>query len=201
MIRTISYAALALFIASAPASVLAQNAPASDPAVQPPSIALPDATAAPEATATTAPDVKAKQNPPKPVEGQIVLQDKGTLLASAIIGSSVYSPDDKSVGEVNDLIVKPTGEIEAIIVGVGGFIGFGEKNVAIAINRFTMEPSEDLRSTKLVLNATKEDLEAAPSFKSAYVQKLDEEYAQQSALLNSQYQEANRYPTVPAPTK
>jgi hypothetical protein len=63
-----------------------------------------------------------------------------------------------------------------------------------------MEPTEDLASTRLVLNATKEELEAAPAFKSAYVQKLDQEYERQSALLNSQYkEEANRYPTVPAP--
>ena len=36
MIKTISYAALALFLVSVPASVLAQNAPANDPATQPP---------------------------------------------------------------------------------------------------------------------------------------------------------------------
>lgn len=186
MIRTISYAALALFLVSAPASVLAQNAPAGDSAVQPPAVVLPDATA--------------KQSPPQPVEGQIILQDKATFLASAIIGGSVYSPSNEWVGDVNDLVIKPTGEIEAVVVGVGGFIGIGEKNVAIALNRFTMEPTPDFASTKLVLNATKEELEAAPSFKSAYVQQLDEEYEQQSALLNSQYkEEANRYPTVPAP--
>jgi hypothetical protein len=119
MIRTISYAALALFLISAPASVLAQNAPANDPAGQPPATMLPDATAAPDAVA--------KENPPKPVEGQIILQDKSTLLASAIIGSSVYSPSDESMGDVNDLVIKPTGEIEAVVVGVGGFIGIGEK--------------------------------------------------------------------------
>jgi hypothetical protein len=146
------------------------------------------------------PDTTAKENPPKPVEGQIILQDKSTFLASAIIGGSVYSPGDESVGDVNDLVIKPTGEIEAVVVGVGGFVGIGEKNVAIALNRFTIEPTEDLASTKLVLNATKEELEAAPAFKSAYVQKLDQEYQQQSALLNSQYEEgANRYPTVPVP--
>lgn len=153
---------------------------------------LPDATAAPETVA--------KENPPIPVEGQIILQDKSTFLASAIIGGSVYSPSNESVGDVYDLVIKPTGEIEAIIVGVGGFVGIGEKNVAIALDRFTIEPTEDLARTKLVLNATKEELQAAPAFKSAYVQKLDEEYQQQSALLNSQYkEEANRYPTVPAP--
>ncbi len=191
MIRTISYAALALFLASVPASVLAQNAPANDPAGQPPAVVLPDATAAPEAVA--------KENPPTPVEGQIILQDKATFLASAIIGGSVYSPSNESVGDVNDLVIKPTGEIEAVVVGVGGFVGIGEKNVAIALNRFTMEPTEDLASTKLVLNATKEELEAAPAFKSAYIQKLDQEYERQTQLLNQPSNEPGQYPTVPAP--
>ena len=183
MIKTISYAALALFLVSVPASVLAQNAPANDPATQPPAMALPDATA--------------KESPPKPVEGQIINQDKATLLASAIIGGSVYSPADESVGDVNDLVIKPTGEIEAVVVGVGGFIGIGEKDVAIALNRFTMEPTPDFASTKLVLNATKEELQAAPAFKSAYMQKLDEENQQQSALSNDGRQ--CKYPAVPAP--
>ena len=193
MIRTISYAALALFLVSVPASVLAQNAPAGDPAGQPPAVVLPDATAAPDAVA--------KENPPEPVEGQIILQDKATFLASAIIGGSVYSPSNESVGDVNDLVIKPTGEIEAVVVGVGGFIGIGEKNVAIALNRFTMEPTEDLASTKLVLNATKEELEAAPAFKSAYVQKLDQEYERQTQLMNQPSNEPGQYPTVPAPQK
>ena len=82
-------------------------------------------------------------------------------------------------------MVKPTGEIEAVVVGVGGFIGIGKKDVAIALDRFTMEPTPDLSSTKLVLNATKEELEAAPAFKSAYSQKLEQEVQQQSALSNS----------------
>lgn len=185
MIKTISYAALALFLVSMPASVLAQTAPANDPATPPPVTALPDATA--------------KESPPQPVEGQIVNQDKATLLASAIIGGSVYSPADESVGDVNDLVIKPTGEIEAVVVGVGGFIGIGEKDVAIALNRFTMEPTPDFATTKLVLNATKEELQAAPAFKSAYMQKLDEDYQQQSALRNKEYDEANKYPTVPGP--
>jgi len=183
MIRTISYATLALFLVSVPASVLAQNAPANDPAVEPPAVALPDATT--------------KESPPKPLEGQIINQDKATFLASAIIDGSVYSPSDESVGDVNDLVIKPTGEIEAVVVGVGGFIGIGEKNVAIALNRFTMEPTPDFASAKLVLNATKEELEAAPAFKSAYVQKLDEEYQEQTALSNEDSGEPGQYPAAP----
>lgn len=125
----------------------------------------------------------------------MITQEKSTLLASSIIGGSVYSPANESIGDVNDLVVKTTGEIEAVVVGVGGFIGIGEKDVAIALNRFTMEPTPDLSSTKLVLNATKEELEAAPAFKSAYAQKLDEEMQQQSALNNNQ---PGQTPAVPA---
>ena len=181
MIKTISHAALALFLVSVPASVLAQTAPANDPAALP---------------ATALPDATAKESPPQPVEGQIINQDKATLLASAIIGGSVFSPADESVGDVNDLVIKPTGEIEAVVVGVGGFIGIGEKDVAIALNRFTIEPTPDLATTKLVLNATKEELQAAPAFKSAYMQKLDEDYQQQSSVSKD---EVNKYPTVPGP--
>jgi len=100
------------------------------------------------------------------------------------------------VGDVNDLVIRPTGEIEAVVVGVGGFIGIGEKDVAIALNRFTIEPTPDFATTKLVLNATKEELQAAPAFKSAYMQKLDEQYQQQSSL---QKDEITKYPTVPGP--
>ena len=131
-----------------------------------------------------------------PLRAKSITQDKATLLASAIIGGSVYSPADESVGDVNDLVIKPTGEIEAVVVGVGGFIGIGEKDVAIALNRFTMEPTPDLSSTKLVLNATKEELEAAPAFKSAYAQKLDEEMQQQSALSNNS--QPGQTPAVPS---
>ena len=185
MIKTISYAALALFLVSVPASVLAQNAPANDPATQSPAVALPDATA--------------KESPPQPVEGQIITQDKATFLASAILDGSVYSPSDEAVGDVNDLVIKPTGEVEAVVVGVGGFIGIGEKDVAIALDRFTMEPTPDLASAKLVLNATKEELEAAPAFKSAYAQKLDEEYQKQTSLNNQQNNQPGQTPAVPAP--
>jgi hypothetical protein len=185
MIKAISQAALALFLVSVPASVLAQNAPANDPATEPPATVLPDATA--------------KESPPQPLEGQIINQDKATLLASVIIGGNVYSPADESVGDVNDLVIKPTGEIEAVVVGVGGFIGIGEKDVAIELNRFTMEPAPDLGTAKLVLNATKEELQAAPAFKSAYAQQLDEEYERQTALSKNQRDEPGQFPAVPAP--
>ena len=87
---------------------------------------------------------------------------------------------------MNDLVIKPTGEIEAVVVGVGGFIGIGEKDVAIALNRFTMEPTPDFATTKLVLNATKEELQAAPAFKSAYMPRSWTRNMQQQSSLKKE---------------
>ena len=60
---------------------------------------------------------------------------------------------------------------------------------------------EAMPTTRDFQTARRSNAVAAPAFKSAYVQKLDEEYAKQTELLNTQYQEANRYPTVPEPQK
>jgi hypothetical protein len=161
MIKATSLSALALaMMLGAGAGALAQSSGnssgSSDPALQ----SLPDAT---------------KQVPPKPIEGQIVMQDMTTLLASNLMGATVYSPKDEVVGDVNDLIMTPQGQIQGMVVGVGGFLGMGEKDVALKMDRFSITPSDDGSASKLVLNATVEDLTAAPAFKSAYAQKIEKE--------------------------
>ena len=71
------------------------------------------------------------------------------ILASKFIGMRVYATEkdvapDASVkagsekewddiGEINDVILSRKGDVQAVIVGVGGFIGIGEKNVAVAM--------------------------------------------------------------------
>ncbi|MGK9236470.1 PRC-barrel domain-containing protein [Inquilinus limosus] len=54
-----------------------------------------------------------------------------TWRASKLIGVGIYGPDDQRVGEVNEILVDRQGKAQAIVVGVGGFLGIGEKNVAI----------------------------------------------------------------------
>ncbi|MGF6227637.1 sporulation protein YlmC with PRC-barrel domain [Inquilinus ginsengisoli] len=54
-----------------------------------------------------------------------------TWRASKLIGVDVYGPDDQRVGEVNEVLVDRNGQMQAIVVGVGGFLGIGEKDVAI----------------------------------------------------------------------
>jgi sporulation protein YlmC with PRC-barrel domain len=87
-------------------------------------------------------------------------------MASKIIGESVYTStaeDAEAVGEVNDLLVGSDGEIEAAIIGVGGFLGVGEKNVAIDYDELQLTTDED-GNYHIVLETSREELETAPSF-------------------------------------
>jgi sporulation protein YlmC with PRC-barrel domain len=87
-------------------------------------------------------------------------------LASQIIGETVYAStaeDAEAIGEVNDLIVGTDGEIDAAIVAVGGFLGVGEKNVAVSYGDLRLT-TEDDGSQYVVLETNKEELETAPEF-------------------------------------
>ncbi len=73
--------------------------------------------------------------------------------ASKIIGSSVYDTSRHKIGNVNDLVITPDKTVSFAIVGVGGFLGLGQKDVAIPINRFSrMQPMTLPGATKKALN-------------------------------------------------
>jgi sporulation protein YlmC with PRC-barrel domain len=79
-----------------------------------------------------------------------------------ILGKDVYNPAGEKVGEVNDLIITPKRSLSYAIIGVGGFLGIGEHDVAIPVSKFKQEMG------KIVLpGATKEALKAAPKFEYA----------------------------------
>ena len=51
--------------------------------------------------------------------------------ASKLVGLRVYGPDNKSVGKITDVLVGKDGRAQDVIIGVGGFLGIGEKDVAV----------------------------------------------------------------------
>jgi hypothetical protein len=101
----------------------------------------------------------------RPVQGQIVLQDENSVLASTMIGSTVYSANEEEIGDISDVIVQIDGKVEGVVIGVGGFLGIGEKNVSIAMDRFQVQQDEAGEEPRLVLSSTKEELQGAPEFK------------------------------------
>jgi putative membrane protein len=62
--------------------------------------------------------------------------------ASKLVGVAIYGPDDKKIGSVTDVLIDRQGKAEAVVVGIGGFLGLGEKDVAIPFGEvsFTDQP-------------------------------------------------------------
>ncbi|HWJ87945.1 MAG TPA: PRC-barrel domain-containing protein [Pelagibacterium sp.] len=87
-------------------------------------------------------------------------------LATEIIGETIYNStaaDADSIGEVNDFVLDHNGEIGAVIVGVGGFLGIGQKNVAINWDELELATDVD-GNNRLVSSMTREQLENAAEF-------------------------------------
>ena len=77
---------------------------------------------------------------------------------------NVYDPADNKIGEVMDVLVNRDGKIDAFIVGVGGFLGAGEKDVAVPFNDIGFT-NKNNNKWYMVMNTTKDALKAAPGFK------------------------------------
>jgi len=88
---------------------------------------------------------------------------QNALLVSNIHEQNVYDPQENKIGEVKDLVLDRGGKVTAAILSVGGFLGMGEKDIAVAFS--------DLRATErnnkwwLTINATKDELKNATGFR------------------------------------
>ena len=78
---------------------------------------------------------------------------------------SVYDPNDNKIGEIQDVLVnKKTGQVASVIIGVGGFLGAGEKDVAAPISAIKVT-NKNNNKNYLVMDTTKDALKSAPGFK------------------------------------
>jgi sporulation protein YlmC with PRC-barrel domain len=77
---------------------------------------------------------------------------------------NVYDPSDSKIGEIMDVLVDPEGKIGVLIVGVGGFVGLGEKDVAVPFNAVQFK-TKDSNKWYPVMNTTKDALKTAPGYK------------------------------------
>jgi len=80
---------------------------------------------------------------------------------SKLIGRNIQNPQNETIGEINSVRIGATGNVEAVIVGVGGFLGLGEREVAIAWKDLTVADN----GNKVTLAMTKEQLKAMPEYK------------------------------------
>lgn len=104
----------------------------------------------------------ATTTPPTVSNAFVAERRQDQWLASGLRSKNVYDRNDQKIGVINDLVVDRDGRVAAVVIGVGGFLGIGEKNVGV--------PFQDLKVTMrdnnewLVLDRSKDDLRAAPAF-------------------------------------
>lgn len=116
--------------------------------------------AQPQAQKPATPDATA---PDSSAASSVTIDASQAMLVTRVIGSSVFTAADENVGDINDLIFDNNGTIQAAIIGVGGFLGMGEKDVAVPLNQITAVRDET-NAIKLTIAASRDDLEKAPAF-------------------------------------
>jgi sporulation protein YlmC with PRC-barrel domain len=76
---------------------------------------------------------------------------------------NVYSPDNNKIGDVDDVLLGADGKINALVIGVGGFLGIGEKHVIVPFTAVKADRKDN--KWQLTMNSSKDELKAAPGFK------------------------------------
>ena len=131
-----------------PAGAFAQTtttpSPSSPPAAAAPHSSTP-AAAAPQAAAPAAQATRHMR--------------EDQMRASKLIGSAVYDPNEQKIGTIDELVLNPDGKVADVVLGVGGFLGAGEKHVAVA-----MAEVKRGKNDHFVLSTTKDALKQMANF-------------------------------------
>ena len=97
------------------------------------------------------------------VEKKSAATFSGDVSAKELLSENVVNAANESIGDINDVLIDREGKVAAVIVGVGGFLGMGEKDVALPYDQLTF--AKDANNSLIVgTSATKESLEAAPEY-------------------------------------
>lgn len=118
-----------------------------------PAAALAQTSATTPAPATEAPAAETHLNKPDNKPGDmasdqtaetagpfITVPEMGAWRVTDLEGKAVYGAENESIGEISDVLVSQDGSINAVIIGVGGFLGIGEKNVAVDMSALQLGP-------------------------------------------------------------
>jgi sporulation protein YlmC with PRC-barrel domain len=119
---------------------------------------------------------------------------KATWRASKLMGLDIYNRADEKIGDINEILLDKDGKVKAVVIGVGGFLGMGEHDVAVSMDKLKFmeeahkaaraDAKTDSKATTgsaaapaarsttndwvpdhAVMDATKDQLKALPQFK------------------------------------
>jgi len=120
----------------------------------------------PSASQSAPPPAAAPSTPAPSTSAKVITQQSpDQFLASKFKGTNVIGTNDEKVGDVSDILFDKSGKVDAIIVGVGGFLGIGAKDVALPLSSFQVVKASNGAADKLRLSMSKDELKQMAEFK------------------------------------
>ena len=107
---------------------------------------------------------QAKTTGTAPAEAKFSTVSKDEMFSSKLKGLSVTNQKDETVGEITDIAIK-NHEVDALILSVGGFLGMGERYVAVSPSSVSVRYDSKNDKWLASMNTTKDALKSAPEFK------------------------------------
>lgn len=111
---------------------------------------------------TTVSAVPTKGNQPNDIF--VRAQQNGEINVGDFMGASAANYAGEEIGDVNDIVVSKDGKISAVVIGVGGFLGMGERDVAVRYQDVKLVNDPASGTFSLRVDTTKDQLAAAPEF-------------------------------------
>jgi len=115
-------------------------------------------------TSSSSPPVAAQSSSGASKADFVASQKPDQWVASKFKGTDVLGSDNQKIGDISDILFDKTGKIEAFVVSVGGFLGVGSKEVALAPNSFDVVPGQNGAADKLKIAMNKDQLTQAQNF-------------------------------------
>ncbi|KQS86136.1 MULTISPECIES: PRC-barrel domain-containing protein [Methylobacterium] len=116
------------------------------------------------AAAALAGPALAANEAPQTVAPKFETVPQDAVLSYNLIGLNVTDAQNNTVGEIKDLVIDH-GKLAGYIVSVGGFLGLGERYVAVSPSSIALGYDADAKKWKAIIGASKDQLKAAPEFK------------------------------------
>jgi hypothetical protein len=91
------------------------------------------------------------------------VQTQDEYRTSKLVGSKVYNAANENIGSIEEIVLKADGSMDEVVLSVGGFLGIGEKYVAVPFSNLKI--SRDGSGFKIVTEGTKDSLKALPDYK------------------------------------
>ena len=111
---------------------------------------------------------------------------KGSWRTSKLVGLNVYNDQNEKLGDINEILLDPSGKVDGVVIGVGGFLGMGEHDIKVEMSKlkFVDEPVRTSSTTTTTTRPANTTTGAAPATTTATTRSNDKKWYPDHAVLS-----------------